>query len=109
MQYLHKRDIIHRDLKSANLLLTKSGSVKVADFGLARTEAQDHANMTAETGTVRWMAPEVSARVHTGWLLNSYRSRWSGLLRPSGNPELRTVTVCIALWTPCALLDRAGD
>ena len=62
MQYLHKRDIIHRDLKSANLLLTKSGSVKVADFGLARTEAQDHANMTAETGTVRWMAPEVRVR-----------------------------------------------
>ncbi|CAI5972126.1 unnamed protein product [Closterium sp. NIES-65] len=59
MQYLHSNNIIHRDLKSANLLLNSSGLVKVADFGLARTEAQEPGNMTAETGTIRWMAPEM--------------------------------------------------
>lgn len=59
MDYLHQNNIIHRDLKSANLLLNTQGTVKVADFGLARVEAQEPGNMTAETGTIRWMAPEV--------------------------------------------------
>ncbi|KAL6640842.1 hypothetical protein ACP70R_021965 [Stipagrostis hirtigluma subsp. patula] len=58
MSYLHQRGIVHRDLKSANLLLDKDHVVKVADFGLARFQDQDGA-MTAETGTYRWMAPEV--------------------------------------------------
>ncbi|CAL4989476.1 unnamed protein product [Urochloa decumbens] len=58
MSYLHQKDIIHRDLKSANLLLGKDHVVKVADFGLARFQDPQGA-MTAETGTYRWMAPEV--------------------------------------------------
>ncbi|KAL6658381.1 hypothetical protein ACP70R_003967 [Stipagrostis hirtigluma subsp. patula] len=58
MSYLHQRGIVHRDLKSANLLLDKDHVVKVADFGLARFQDQDGA-MTAETGTYRWMAPEM--------------------------------------------------
>ncbi|KAF6257781.1 kinase-like domain-containing protein [Scenedesmus sp. NREL 46B-D3] len=58
MDYLHQRNIIHRDLKAANLLLDENGTVKIADFGVARMiEANGH--MTAETGTYRWMAPEV--------------------------------------------------
>ncbi|OEL16095.1 Serine/threonine-protein kinase STY17 [Dichanthelium oligosanthes] len=58
MSYLHQKGIIHRDLKSANLLLGKDHVVKVADFGLARSQDEGGA-MTAETGTYRWMAPEV--------------------------------------------------
>ncbi|KAK3118465.1 hypothetical protein QOZ80_9BG0699500 [Eleusine coracana subsp. coracana] len=58
MSYLHQKGIVHRDLKSANLLLDKDHVVKVADFGLARFQDQVGA-MTAETGTYRWMAPEV--------------------------------------------------
>eukprot|EP00243_Klebsormidium_subtile_P005559 TRINITY_DN2239_c0_g1_i1.p2 TRINITY_DN2239_c0_g1~~TRINITY_DN2239_c0_g1_i1.p2 ORF type:complete len:183 (-),score=60.74 TRINITY_DN2239_c0_g1_i1:396-920(-) len=59
MAYLHNKDILHRDLKSANLLIDPSYRVKVADFGLARQEAADPGDMTCETGTIRWMAPEV--------------------------------------------------
>ncbi|XP_021844823.1 serine/threonine-protein kinase STY46 isoform X2 [Spinacia oleracea] len=58
MEYLHHNDIIHRDLKSANLLMDSLQVVKVADFGVARFLHQEGV-MTAETGTYRWMAPEV--------------------------------------------------
>ncbi|MCO5559251.1 hypothetical protein L7F22_012846 [Adiantum nelumboides] len=58
MDYLHQNNIIHRDLKAANLLMDEHEVVKVADFGVARVQAQSGI-MTAETGTYRWMAPEV--------------------------------------------------
>ncbi|KAB2094865.1 hypothetical protein ES319_A02G189200v1 [Gossypium barbadense] len=58
MNYLHQNNIIHRDLKTANLLMDENQVVKVADFGVARVQAQSGV-MTAETGTYRWMAPEV--------------------------------------------------
>ncbi|KAH7850592.1 hypothetical protein Vadar_000268 [Vaccinium darrowii] len=58
MDYLHQNNIIHRDLKAANLLMDEHEVVKVADFGVARVKAQSGV-MTAETGTYRWMAPEV--------------------------------------------------
>ncbi|XP_009109275.3 serine/threonine-protein kinase STY17 [Brassica rapa] len=58
MNYLHQNNIIHRDLKTANLLMDEHDVVKVADFGVARVQTQSGV-MTAETGTYRWMAPEV--------------------------------------------------
>ncbi|CAN6688198.1 unnamed protein product [Malus baccata var. baccata] len=58
MTYLHQNNIIHRDLKAANLLMDENEVVKVADFGVARVKSQSGV-MTAETGTYRWMAPEV--------------------------------------------------
>ncbi|KAJ6839206.1 serine/threonine-protein kinase STY8-like [Iris pallida] len=58
MDYLHQNSIIHRDLKTANLLMDNNHLVKVADFGVARFQNQGGV-MTAETGTYRWMAPEV--------------------------------------------------
>ncbi|XP_029126424.1 serine/threonine-protein kinase STY46 isoform X3 [Cajanus cajan] len=58
MEYLHGNNIIHRDLKTANLLMDTHKVVKVADFGVARFLNQGGV-MTAETGTYRWMAPEV--------------------------------------------------
>jgi len=57
MLYLHSQNIIHRDLKSSNLLLDKHLNVKVADLGIAR-EASLTQTMTT-IGTVAWTAPEI--------------------------------------------------
>merc|ERR1719353_346453 len=72
MSYLHdfKPAVIHRDLKSLNLLLTsliqdirQVPVVKVSDFGLAKMQdgEQSWGKMTVEAGTFHWMAPEVAS------------------------------------------------
>mmetsp|Transcript_17740 Transcript_17740/g.26870 ORF Transcript_17740/g.26870 Transcript_17740/m.26870 type:complete len:719 (-) Transcript_17740:1887-4043(-) len=62
MTYLHSGSppVLHRDLKSANLLLDDSYTTKVCDFGLSRLKAQER-SMTGNCGTVQWMAPEILA------------------------------------------------
>ncbi|MBA0797596.1 hypothetical protein Gohar_008277 [Gossypium harknessii] len=59
LSYLHARKIVHRDVKTENLLLDAHRNVKIADFGVARVEAWNPSDMTGETGTLGYMAPEV--------------------------------------------------
>ena len=58
MQYLHSLNIVHRDLKSGNVLLDKNKRVKICDFAFSRF-AEDGTQMTHNLGTVHWMAPEI--------------------------------------------------
>ncbi|KAH7425653.1 hypothetical protein KP509_11G064300 [Ceratopteris richardii] len=58
MEYLHSEGIIHRDLKSDNLVMTEDLRVKVADFGVSCLETHKE-DMKGYTGTYRWMAPEM--------------------------------------------------
>ncbi|KAG5234126.1 hypothetical protein OIU77_000528 [Salix suchowensis] len=65
MQYLHSQGILHRDLKSENLLLGEDMSVKVADFGISCLESHC-GSARGFTGTYRWMAPEmIKEKQHT--------------------------------------------
>lgn len=55
--YLHEQGVIHRDIKGANILTTKQGLVKLADFGVATRTTTFHESSVV--GTPYWMAPEV--------------------------------------------------
>jgi len=59
LSYLHSKKIVHRDVKTENMLLDSHRNLKIADFGVARVEAQNPCDMTGETGTLGYMAPEV--------------------------------------------------
>ncbi|KAG2315646.1 hypothetical protein Bca52824_018768 [Brassica carinata] len=57
--YLHEQGVIHRDIKGANILTTKEGLVKLADFGVATKLNEADVNTHSVVGTPYWMAPEV--------------------------------------------------
>ena len=62
MEHLHGHNIVHRDLKSGNVLISSEMEMKVCDFGTARVMvAKD--NMSMMCGTYRWMAPEIMKSV----------------------------------------------
>lgn len=61
MYYLHSNRLIHRDLKSLNILLDDMLYPRIGDFGLSRRRADTNDVMTKGVGTSQWMAPEVIA------------------------------------------------
>ncbi|PKY05434.1 MAP kinase [Aspergillus campestris IBT 28561] len=77
LSYLHSRDIIHRDIKGANILVDNKGGIKISDFGISkRVEASTllgarasgtgggHLHRPSLQGSVYWMAPEVVRQTH---------------------------------------------
>ncbi|KQJ94059.1 probable serine/threonine-protein kinase SIS8 isoform X2 [Brachypodium distachyon] len=93
MNYLHASHptIVHRDLKSPNLLVDKNWVVKVSDFGMSRLKHHTFLSSKSTAGTPEWMAPEVLRNEPANemcdvysfgvilWELATMRVPWSGL------------------------------
>ncbi|XP_064260782.1 serine/threonine-protein kinase PAK 3-like [Passer domesticus] len=62
LDFLHSNQVIHRDIKSHNILLGLDGSVKLADFGLAAQLTAEQSKRRSAVGTTYWMAPEIFTR-----------------------------------------------
>ncbi|KAM3182954.1 hypothetical protein ACTXT7_011307 [Hymenolepis weldensis] len=58
MNYLHSHKVIHRDLKSPNILIGDDGQLKISDFGVSKEFTENSTKMSF-AGTVAWMAPEI--------------------------------------------------
>jgi len=57
--HLHEKGIVHRDIKSDNVMISLEGKIKITDFGYGAQLNSDQANRRSVVGTTYWMAPEV--------------------------------------------------
>lgn len=93
MNYLHNCNpvIVHRDLKSPNLLVDRNWVVKVCDFGLSRMKHSTYLSSRSTAGTAEWMAPEVLRNEPSDekcdvysfgvilWELSTLQQPWGGM------------------------------
>ncbi|KAI8618531.1 kinase-like domain-containing protein [Chytriomyces sp. MP71] len=106
LSFLHSKNIVHRDIKSDNVLISRKGDVKLADFGFSAQLFSDNEKRTSIIGTPYWMAPEVAKQEKYSSKIDSWSVGIMTIEMIEGEPPylrmdpLKALQVIITVGTP---------